>query len=180
MKHQTLTCQGPPPHEWEREGGRGRPPKFCPKHTPKKEASNNGNGSKPTVERATEIRSNPFIEKALRQKREAEAATSASGLPVRERATGPAHRVDKPEPESTDREEELYEESERLDKLVESTMARYEAAFNAANKYRGGDKHESDRLWNLADKAQSTAINVLARQRLVNQKLERITEPTAV
>jgi hypothetical protein len=28
----TLVCLGPPPHEWEHPGGKGRPPRLCPEH----------------------------------------------------------------------------------------------------------------------------------------------------
>lgn len=175
-----LTCPGgnDGQHQWKREG-RGRPPRFCPKHDPRK----NGNKSPSKTEDITapepasdnsETRSNPFIER--------------SRNPFIEKAKRAAEeRPPEPKPKPVDlrsREERIFEEAEAIDEKVKRANQKYTDVFMTAVTYPGNeDPHEEAReaaqLWDKADKAQNTLVNLLNRQRVLNAELEKLTAPAA-
>lgn len=66
-KEQTLTCLGPPEHQWTRPSQRGKPPKYCVNHKPESQNGNQSRVQADTKPAASPGKTNPFIARALAQ-----------------------------------------------------------------------------------------------------------------
>jgi hypothetical protein len=184
-KLQILNCAGPPAHEWDRPAQRGKPPRYCPKHDPRKNgnqdqdhAKNSQADSSPSKGATPDSisRPNPFIERARNPFIERAKRKQAEALKQEDK---PAREVIE---DTRTREERLFEESEQIDEMIARANAKYTEAFLAATHYPGNiDPHEEKReaahLWDKADIAQNTLINMLNRKRYLDAELEKMTSP---
>jgi hypothetical protein len=78
----TITCPGPPPHDFQIPKGRGRPPKYCSDHKPTPSSSNGKPAEEKVPEPSTRARPRPG------NKQEPEAARPRPGAPRSEENDG--------------------------------------------------------------------------------------------
>lgn len=165
QKMKTLTCEGPPKHEYERPSGRGRPPRYCDEHRPAKPEPKQKPERQTQVEAESDERVNPFIAKAEKEKNRAKTAPARAGKEEKRRI------------EEMRAEETLEREFEGIDEREREAYARYDEAFKIANGQPIGKGRDTDdpKLWNRVHQAQSTAINVSSRKRWLFDHFEKLT-----
>jgi hypothetical protein len=171
-------------HDWEHPGGRGRPPRNCPKHQPNKDQKKPESRPKPPKKQlpnpaeipinrhpeperhkqAREAANNPFIKRATEKKKAETVERLQKGKQEK--------RIERTQIEVEPIEKEYLE----IDNRIERAQAEYDTSL--ADTKKAKTKEEIDKAFNKSDTKQNALLSLIARKRKLEAMVDQMTDPT--